>query len=176
VWPNERQEVIALVGLTGDGKSFVAKNLCEEHKAIIISSDQIRVALRKAGCTYDNVNVIVRRLLTHVLAQGGSAVLDSDHVAPWKRRSLNRLLKKGGLKAQYVRVLADPQDAMRWIRNGDYADTIYEPVLLSSNIQPGGWRLKETERARHYSWHRKEDGTPRKFYFPHTEVWNSEKK
>jgi len=176
VWPTEQQEVIVLVGLTGDGKSFIAQKLTREHKAILISSDRIRVALRKAGCTYNNVNVIVRRLLTHVLANGGSAVLDSDHVAPWKRRSLDTFLKRGDLDAQYVRVLADPQDAMRWIENGDYVDTIYDPNLVERNVRQDGRRLKMNERARHYSWHRKEDGTPRLFRFPHTEVWNSEKK
>jgi predicted kinase len=176
VWPAEEQVIIALIGLTGEGKSFIADRLAKQHKAVLLSSDRVRVALRKAGCSYKNVNVIVRRLLIHVLAQGGSVVLDSDHVTPNKRGSLNRLLKNRSLKAQYVRVLADRQDALRWIENGTYTDTIYDPDLVETSTCQTGWILKASERTRHYLWHRREDGTPRKFRFPHTEVWNREEK
>ena len=170
--------VKAMLGLTGDGKSWIAKKLAKEHEAILISSDEIRVALLEANCTYRNVNVIIRRLLIHALNQNQSVILDSHYVAPPKRGSLNRLLKKRGLVAEYVLVIANPQEALQWIKDASYDGTIYNPFLLNPKSKPGipsGWRLKEAERQRHYAWHYNKDDKPRKFYFPHQTIWNTAK-
>ncbi|MFZ2152001.1 MAG: AAA family ATPase [Minisyncoccia bacterium] len=172
--PKSNQRVIAMVGLTGDGKTHVAHKLAREYDATLLSSDAIRVTLHNEACSYQNVNTIVRRLLSCVLLQNGSVVLDSDHVPPNKRNSLNRALREFGLVAEYVRVLARPEDALQWIRDGKYEGTIYDAKILKPERKSGGWRLKMSERERHFAWHYREDGTPRKFLFPHTEVWNQE--
>lgn len=172
--PKGKQRVLAMVGLTGDGKTYIAERLAREHDATLISSDTVRVALKNEGCSYENVNTIVRRFMLCVLSQNGSVVLDSDHVTPNKRGSLNRSLREFGIIAEYVRVIADSQDALRWIREGRYEGTIYDPKTVSRGLQPGGWRLKTLERERHSAWHCLRDGTPRKFLFTHMEVRNRE--
>lgn len=166
------QHVIALIGLTGDGKSHIAEKLARQYDATLISSDAIRVLLHKEGCAYKHVDAIVRRLMFRILLQGGSVVLDSDHVPPNKRGLLNSTLREFGITPEYVRVLADPQDALRWIHEGKYDGTIYDPKIVSPEHKPGGWRLKMLERERHYAWHYLRNGTPRRFMFPHTEVRN----
>lgn len=99
--------IIAIVGLTGSGKSSVAKALAKAINAKVIDGDAVRTALRKRGQNFGQVRNIVEKTAISALKSGRSVVLDSDFVDSKKRKSLEAKAKKSSVKIFYLRVFSD---------------------------------------------------------------------
>jgi len=94
--------IIAMVGLVGSGKTFVANELANFISGTIVEGDKIRVCLRKEGEKYEGARKIAENVVLKVIKQGGTVVLDSDHINKEKRASLREKVK-GKVKLIFVR-------------------------------------------------------------------------
>ncbi len=169
--------VWAMIGLTGHGTTYVAKQIASEHGAVYVSSNDVRVALARVGCSYRSVGEIVRRLVQYVLNLGHSVVIDSNHVDPRKRAWLRRYLRGSDIELRFVCVHAREDQALLWISGGPHTDTIYDPLVCNSSSSPSaltlsGSELQLAERNRHRSWFHSPNGKVRKFAFRHSKIWN----
>lgn len=102
----KRPVIVALVGLVGSGKSFVARKLAETISATVVEGDKIRVCLRKEGERYEGARKIAENAVSEII-KGGNAVIDSDHINSAKRASLREKARQAGAKLIFVRTCAD---------------------------------------------------------------------
>ena len=65
--------VIAIVGLVGSGKSFVADELAKLISATVIENDKIRVCLRKEGERYEGTRKIVENAVAEIIKKRPSS-------------------------------------------------------------------------------------------------------
>ncbi|MBI4224727.1 MAG: AAA family ATPase [Candidatus Sungbacteria bacterium] len=118
--------IIAMIGLVGSGKSFVARALAPVLGATIIEHDQIRIGLRKARLPYDHVAGIAQDTAHAVISQGGNVIFDTDCIGKEKQRNIRKIAKETGSAVFFVRVMCDP-------------DIMLGRMLASSKKQPGSF-------------------------------------
>lgn len=99
--------VVAMVGLVGSGKSSVAKEIAQNIGATILEGDEVRIELRKQGGDYAKTRKIVEDTMIEIIKQGGSVILDSDHIDQKKRASVRKKLQKTGAHLIFIRTYAD---------------------------------------------------------------------
>lgn len=113
----KKSVVVAMVGLVGSGRSSVAKALAPLIGAAVVESNAIRVSLRQKRQDYNPVRNIAEKAALKTLEVGSNVIMDSDFIDSKKRKSLERKLKKTGVKIVYLRVLANPEIVIeRFIR------------------------------------------------------------
>lgn len=85
--------MVAMIGLVGSGKSFVARKLAPLLGATIIEHDQIRIGLRKEHLPYDHVAAIAEDTAHAVIEHGGNIIFDADssdhNGSRWKLKKLS---------------------------------------------------------------------------------------
>ena len=76
--------VIAMMGLTGSGKTAVARRVAKKGGGVIVSSDTILLCLRARGMSMDGETRIGvhARLARFLLEEGFTVILDGDYVTP----------------------------------------------------------------------------------------------
>lgn len=152
-----RPVVVAMVGLTGSGKSAVARVVAERLAAATLRSDDVRVRLRDAGLGADATRRIYEELCLDVVRGGGNVVLDSDFVAPDKRRRLERVLAGVGARVVYVRTLCE-FDVMIGRAFRAEADPFFSGAATiwdgSGKERSAVVKIREAQRRipLHYSW------------------------
>ncbi|HEY4507583.1 MAG TPA: AAA family ATPase [Candidatus Paceibacterota bacterium] len=99
---------VALVGLTGSGKSVVSRLLAAEIGAVVVSTDDIRVILREHGLGFDAAHGIAEHLTIACLCAGGNVVIDADFADATKRATLAEVLFATEARLVYVRTVCDP--------------------------------------------------------------------
>lgn len=99
--------MIAMVGLVGSGKSTIAKEIAKHTGAEIIDVDEIRIALRKMGRSYDAARQIAETVAGEIIKLGRSVILTSDFVDAKKRRVLEKKAKQFGGRVVYIRTITD---------------------------------------------------------------------
>lgn len=125
--PKTRRPImIVLGGLVGSGKSTVAKELAKETGAVIISADQVRVALRKVKQSYDKVREIYLNIGKEAVKKGNSVIVDSDFTDAAKRNqiktlAIKTLAKRAKLPVYFIRVICDIDVAVGRIINNSYS-------------------------------------------------------
>jgi len=159
--------IVAMVGLVGSGKSFVAKELAKLIGATIINGDAIRVCLRKAGERYENVRKIGENAVEKVIKKSGNAVLDSDFNSAEKQRNIQKVLKKFGTKLVFLRTYADYDVMAGRIISAKYRSSVDDffggaSTKWQGNEQSRGAVVKLREMWRrtphHYRWEDKSGG------------------
>lgn len=160
--------VIAMVGLVGAGRSSVAQDLAKALGGVVISSNDIRVALRKKLGKFDQVSVRAagRAISEAVLAEGGIVILDTDNVAADKRDELRKLSNAKNIRVIYVRVFSDMDVQMGRIVADKYdASDLYVGATTvmkgTTGAKAAAVRLREMWRRTplHYSWNSENGGS-----------------
>jgi hypothetical protein len=98
----KKQMIICMIGLVGSRKSTVANELAKRIGATVISSDRIRIELRKFDPCYDRTRLIAESLARDVIAKDGNVILDSDFIDPAKRQSICSLARDLGVDIFFV--------------------------------------------------------------------------
>ncbi|TSC62961.1 MAG: hypothetical protein G01um101448_66 [Parcubacteria group bacterium Gr01-1014_48] len=96
--------VVALIGLVGSGKTSVAQELAKHIGATIVSSDIIRIELRKQKERYENARTIAENAAIKVIESGGNAILDSDFIDRHKRASLRLRFRATNVHPVFIRI------------------------------------------------------------------------
>lgn len=99
--------IIGIIGLTGSGKTTIAKEMASLIGATVVSGDDIRVCLRKQKEKYDNARLIAENVAMEIIRKGGNVIVDSDFIDRKKRVSLKEKAKKVGAKVIFIRTYAD---------------------------------------------------------------------
>lgn len=154
---SEKPKILAMVGLTGSGKSTVAKICAEEFVLSLINNDSIRSGLNEWSQDCTNLRVIYEETAIKILKDGGNVVLDSDFVSILKRASLRAKARKVGAKIIYVRVFCDIDTVIGRIMKADYsAMSIFTTAksLWSGERKGSVIKIREMWRRtpHHYKW------------------------
>lgn len=154
--------IVALIGLVGSGKTFVAGELAERIGATVIEADDIRTELRRQGRQrYEHARAIAENATLEVIRRGGNVVIDSDFVDTNKRASIREKARKAGIRLVFVGVYADLDVIIGRAITSDYrgqANTFFTEAssLWQGNEQSKGAVVKVREMARrlplHYRW------------------------
>lgn len=102
--------IVAMIGLIGSGKSSVAKELSSLIGANVITSDEIRVLFRKEGEKYNGTQKIAENIAFEIIKQGGSVIMDSDHIDVKKRASLCKKAESARVKLVFIRTYSEDGD------------------------------------------------------------------
>ncbi|MEK7669214.1 MAG: AAA family ATPase [Patescibacteria group bacterium] len=94
--------IVAMIGLTGSGKSSVAQEFAKHIGGTVIEGDEIRIELRKQGERYDRARALAENIALEVVKQGGNVILDSDFIDAEKRASLREKVKKTKVRLVFV--------------------------------------------------------------------------
>lgn len=100
----KRPFIIALVGVVGSGKTHVARILAKRLQAVRITTDDIRVGLRKRRTSYHQAPNITARRAERLLRNGTSVILDFDAVNPARRRELRRRAGRLGARIYIISI------------------------------------------------------------------------
>lgn len=113
--------IIAMIGLVGSGKSFVAKELAQLIGATVINADDIRVELRRRGERYERARAIAENIALEVLAYGGNVIMDSDFIDIRKRAILREKARQAGVRLEFVCTYANPDVVLGRIITAKYS-------------------------------------------------------
>ena len=132
----KRPLVVAIVGLVGSGKSFVARKLAETISATVVEGDEIRVCLSKERERYEGARKIAENTVAEIIKKGGNVVIDSDHINSAKRASLREKARQIGAKLILVRTYLE-RDVMigRAINENYPQDGFWERAARKSKWQ-----------------------------------------
>ncbi len=157
--------VVGMIGLVGSGKSPVAKELSRHIGGVVISSDEIRIALRKADESYNHTWLIARNIATEIIKRGGNAIMDSDFVDQKKRADLRDAARLAGVKVVFVRTRMDFDNMLGLAMMDRYKDSLDDffggasTTLNTNSVQVKGAVVKIREMMRrvplHYRWENK---------------------
>ncbi len=153
---------MAFVGLVGSGKTTIAKELARYIGGTVVSSDAIRVILRKRKGDYADVRDIAVAAAAEVIQRGGNAILESDHVDAKKRRTLERTAKMVGARVFYVRVCTNLDVMLGRVLKDREPDPFFAGAssLWQGREKPKVIKLRELIRRlpHHYRWESKNSG------------------
>jgi len=163
--------IIAMVGLTGSGKTRVAHELARRFSATIISGDEVRVELRHAGESFEKARQICETLAVEAVNRGASVILDSDHILSERRKELRKTARLAGAKLFFVRtycgrdVLFGRTTYYYFLNRGALGDDFFAGA--KSGFPRPAWiaaaAVKQRELWRrtphHYRWSSKGGGT-----------------
>jgi len=116
--------IIAMIGLVGSGKSFVAQKLSKLINATIVKSDNIRIELRKQNIKYGRTQLIAENIALEILNQGGNVILDSDFVDKNKRASIREKAKKIGASLIFIYTYCDIEIMIGRIITANYHNNV----------------------------------------------------
>jgi predicted kinase len=109
--------IIAVIGLTGAGKSSVARELVKQIGGTIITGERIRRVLLQRGEPETKAPTIAEHLMGEVVRTGGNAIIDSDHIniEATNRARLRRRAAALGARLVLIDVFCDFYVAIRRI-------------------------------------------------------------
>ena len=104
-------KVVAMIGLVGSGKSWVARRIAENMGAAIVETEAIRVYMLTRGMVeVDDSGTLFRiraRLAYKLLTLGYSVVLDADHVGTDDQSFVTLLALCSRVPCFYVRTVCN---------------------------------------------------------------------
>jgi len=153
--------ILGMIGLVGAGNSSVARELAKHIGATIVNGENIRVALRAVGASFDRTRRIAEDVAFEVIEKGGNVVIDSDFVDAVKRTSLRAKARKAGVRVAFVSVYCDIDVMSQRIRENDSGEFFNDAPSLSTALDRGK-DVKFREMIRriqlHYRWVNKNGG------------------
>ena len=162
--------LVAIVGLTGSGKSHMARLLARLIGAVVVCADDISVQLTNHGAGYDNTWLIAENSAAKTTANGRNVIIDSDFVDKNKRESLKILAKEIDATLIFIRTICDFDIMSQRIREND-PDNFFNFAKSTSKAKDHGKDVKFREMARrillHYDWTAEGGGklTPKNMHF-----------
>jgi predicted kinase len=145
--------IIAVIGLTGAGKSSVARELVKRVGGTIITGKKIRRVLSERGEPETQAPTIAEHLMIDILQHGGNAILDSDHIniEANNRARLRKRAHALGAHLVLIDVFCDFYIAIKriltaWKENQTSDQAIEKLVELLDRI------------PHHYEWRNKDGG------------------
>lgn len=166
--------IVAMVGLSGSGKTSVARELAKYLHAEVIEGDSIRVLLRKEKLGYEKARAVVEALAEEYIRRGKNVVIDSDFVDAKKRKVLEKKALILGVRIAYVRVCVNHDVAIGRMISASYRksqDDFFGGAVSVWRGKQSGAVVKIREMWRrtphHYRWNKKNGGVwiLRKFPF-----------
>lgn len=107
--------LVLLYGFPGAGKTFFARQLCEQLVAVHVHDDRIRGELfeNPVHTTEENhvVNSIMQYMAGEFLQAGVSVVFDTNALRAVQRRNLRNMATKAGAETVLVWLQIDPESA-----------------------------------------------------------------
>ncbi len=112
--PRPKPALVALVGLPGAGKTWLAAELRRRTGAVVLESDDLR-ALLFGRPTYSvdesrRLFAAIHAAIEDILRRGASVILDATNLAEGEREPLYRIAEATGARLVVVRVVAP-----RWL-------------------------------------------------------------
>ncbi len=96
-----------MIGPTGSGKTFLSRIIAKAGGGLVVTADDIRIALRKENQSYEKVVPITENITKYYLNHYKKVILDSDF-SDWKKRALIRsFASRSGAKLIFVQVICD---------------------------------------------------------------------
>jgi len=127
--------LILLYGFPGSGKTFFARQLCEQIVAAHVQADRIRAELfEKPSYTKDEnhiVTSIMNYMVSEFLSAGVSVVYDMNVLRTGQRRALRNMATKAGAETVLAWLQIDAESAYARARKRDRrkADDHFAQVL-----------------------------------------------
>jgi len=151
--------VLAMIGLVGSGKSYVAERIAALTHAEIVRGDSIRVSL--GAFTQEQIRAEMVKRVHALISAGTSVILDSDFINLVKRTNLTEIARTLEVDVYFIRVYADIDiiigRAIAAQYDGGPADVFSRTATrLMGTAQERGQVVKIREMIRriplHYSW------------------------
>jgi predicted kinase len=127
--------LILLYGFPGSGKTFFARQLCEQLSAVHLHDDRIRGELFETPTHSKEESHIVTSLMNYMMGEflsaGVSVVYDTNVMRVAQRRALRNVATKAHAETVLVWQQIDPDSAFNRVSHRDRrkADDKYAPVL-----------------------------------------------
>ncbi|MBI4132819.1 MAG: AAA family ATPase [Candidatus Sungbacteria bacterium] len=112
--------IIALIGVVGSGKTHIAKILSKRLGAARITTDEIRVGLRKRRRSYNQAPKITARRAERFLRNGQSVILDFDAINPARRRELRWRAREFEARLYFLEVRTPQRTILARLRKKRY--------------------------------------------------------
>lgn len=159
--------IVAMIGLTGSGKSSVSQELGKLIGATVIEGDSIRIELRKQGERYDRARALAENVALEVVKHGGNVILDSDFIDPKKRASIREKTRQANIRLVFICTYADLDVMIGRALTADYKNSVDDFFGGASSQWKGSEqskgavvKLREMWRRipHHYRWENKVGG------------------
>lgn len=150
-----RPLLVLLYGFPGSGKTFFARQLCEQIVATHVQGDRIRSELFEEPTNSKDENNIVTSLMNYMAGEflnaGVSVVYDTNAMRASQRRALRNMAVKAGAETILVWLQIDTESAFQRAnkRDGRKTDDKYAQAIdrTTFNTLAGGMQNPEmTER------------------------------
>lgn len=107
--------LVLLYGFPGSGKTFFARQLCEQLVAVHVHDDRMRGELFETPSYSKQENHVVSSLMNYMtgefLQAGVSVVYDANAMRATQRRALRNMAAKAGAETVLVWLQIDPESA-----------------------------------------------------------------
>lgn len=144
--------IVAIVGLTGSGKSSVAREIARLIGATVIEGNEIRIHLRRQKERFEGARKIAWNITEKVIKGDGNVVLDSDYIDAKKRASLKEKARRIGAQLIFIRTHTDRDVMIERIISAKYpANGFFENAIVKIREM---WR----RTPNHYHWDPKGGG------------------
>lgn len=127
--------LVLLYGFPGSGKTFFARQLCDQLAAVHVHDDRIRGELFETPTYSKQENHIVTSLMNYMtgefLSAGVSVIYDTNALRAGGRRAMRNLATKAGAESVLVWLQIDPDSAFSRVSRRDHrkADDKYAQTL-----------------------------------------------
>lgn len=151
-----RPTLILLYGYPGAGKTYLARQLCEDIQAAHVQSDRIRYELFEQPRYDQQENQIVDHLLQYMteefLGAGISVVYDINAMRASQRRELRDMARKNKVQTLLVWMQVDPDSAYARVNKRDHRklDDKYTPSIDKRTFEQIASRMQNPQSTEDY--------------------------
>lgn len=112
--------LIALTGLVGSGKTYIARIIARHLKAVHVRTDDIRIALSRQGKSWDGAVDIAEKRMEESLTHGRSVVMDFDAVRRQRQKTLRQKAQKYNARFFLVKIMTSEKIIIERLKNHRY--------------------------------------------------------
>jgi predicted kinase len=151
-----RPTLILLYGYPGAGKTYLARQLCEDIQAAHVQSDRIRYELFEQPRYDTQENQIVDHLLQYMteefLSAGISVIYDINAMRFTQRRELRDMARKNKVQTLLVWMQVDPDSAFARVSKRDHRklDDKFTPSIDRNTFEQIASRMQNPQTTEDY--------------------------
>lgn len=148
--------LVLLYGYPGAGKSFFARQICEQLVATHVSGERMRAELFERPSFNKEENQIINSLMQYMagefLQAGVSVVYDTNALRITQRRALRNMAVKAGAETILVWLQIDSDTALQRSGNRDHrkADDRYAPSIDRTTFEQLASGMQNPEPTERY--------------------------